>query len=67
MGKQEASVLDTERFPPLFESLHARQCVVPERQTGSLLEGEECPWENYKQLGKRQTHREKMELVGLEG
>lgn len=56
MGKQEASILDSslngERFPPLFESLHARQCVVPECQTGSLLEGEKRPWENYKQLDK---------------
>lgn len=33
MGKQKASMLDSslngERFPPLFESLYARQCIVP--------------------------------------
>lgn len=38
MGKQKALISDSslngERCPPLFESLHARQCVVTECQTG---------------------------------
>lgn len=71
MGKQEASILETslngERFPALFESLHARQFVVLECQTESCQEWEECPWENCKQLGKWQPHSGKMELVGFRG
>lgn len=53
---------NSERFPPPFESLHARQCIVPECQTGSY-EGEGCPLEDCKQLDKQQPHSGEMELV----
>lgn len=66
MNSQGASILESfgivRGFLHSLKSLHARQCIVPECQTGSY-EGEGCPLEDCKQLDKQQPHSGEMELV----